>query len=108
MPVMSKSQPHRSPAGMAASVKTPTLTIALAGNPNAGKTSLFNALTGLNQGVGNFPANGRRRPASAAATATIGVVDLPGTYSLICLFARRTYRPRPYHQRRTGCRRLCR
>ncbi|HEY4207473.1 MAG TPA: FeoB small GTPase domain-containing protein, partial [Puia sp.] len=32
-----------------------TLHIALVGNPNSGKSSLFNALTGLNQKVGNFP-----------------------------------------------------
>ncbi|MCO5199971.1 MAG: ferrous iron transport protein B, partial [Anaerolineae bacterium] len=81
---MSKSQPHRSPAGMAASVKTPTFTIALAGNPNAGKTSLFNALTGLNQGVGNFPGKtvDKKEGICRRNGHTIGVVDLPGTYSL--------------------------
>jgi ferrous iron transport protein B len=35
--------------------KKKLLRIALVGNPNSGKTSLFNALTGLNQKVGNFP-----------------------------------------------------
>jgi ferrous iron transport protein B len=36
-------------------VKKITLNIALVGNPNSGKSSLFNCLTGLNQKVGNFP-----------------------------------------------------
>ncbi len=62
----------------------PPIKIALAGNPNAGKTSLFNVLTGSRQHVGNYPGvtveqrwghykvNGQR----------VDVVDLPGTYSL--------------------------
>ncbi|HSV27465.1 MAG TPA: FeoB small GTPase domain-containing protein, partial [Sedimentisphaerales bacterium] len=60
------------------------MTIALAGNPNSGKTCLFNAITGARQHVGNYPGvtvekkegirnyKGRR----------LNVVDLPGTYSL--------------------------
>lgn len=60
------------------------LKIALAGNPNAGKTSLFNLLTGLNQQVGNFPGitvdkkTGKYRHNNTQADIT----DLPGTYSL--------------------------
>ena len=58
--------------------------IALAGNPNSGKTTFFNALTGARQHVGNYPGvtvekkegaymdNGKR----------LNIVDLPGTYSL--------------------------
>ena len=62
------------------------LTIAVAGNPNAGKTSLFNALTGLRQKVANYPGVTVERkeglwslaPDSPAAR----VIDLPGLYSL--------------------------
>nr|WP_320131255.1 ferrous iron transport protein B [uncultured Holophaga sp.] len=61
------------------------LTIALAGNPNCGKTSLFNALTGARQHVGNWPGVTVERRAGSfrlldGSEAT--VVDLPGTYSL--------------------------
>src|SRR5271165_5065338 len=63
-----------------------TLTVALAGNPNSGKTTLFNALTGLRQKVANYPGvtvekkTGRcRRPDGSH----FNVIDLPGTYSLI-------------------------
>jgi ferrous iron transport protein B len=60
------------------------LTLALAGNPNAGKTSIFNALTGARQHVGNWPG---KTVARAEGTFRHGdlvgrIVDLPGTYSL--------------------------
>jgi len=60
------------------------VTIALAGNPNSGKTTLFNAITGSQQHVGNYPGvtvekkQGSRRHDGV----DIKVVDLPGTYSL--------------------------
>ena len=59
--------------------------VALAGNPNCGKTTLFNKLTGLNQKVGNYPGvTVERRSGSANfAGRAVTVVDLPGTYSLI-------------------------
>src|SRR5471032_441228 len=63
-----------------------TLTIALAGSPNSGKTTLFNALTGLRQKVANYPGvtvekkTGRcKLPDGSWAN----IIDLPGTYSLI-------------------------
>lgn len=65
-------------------VKKKQITIALAGNPNVGKTTIFNAITGARQHVGNWPGVtiekkvGRR----SYKGIEIEVVDLPGTYSL--------------------------
>ncbi len=58
--------------------------IALAGNPNCGKTTLFNALTGSNQYVGNWPGVTVEKKEGTARLGdkTITVVDLPGIYSL--------------------------
>ena len=59
--------------------------IALVGNPNSGKTSLFNCLTGLNQQVGNFPGvTVDKKTGRTAISETMEgkVIDLPGTYSL--------------------------
>ena len=59
-------------------------TIALAGNPNAGKTSLFNELTGARQHVGNYPGVTVEKKSGETTVEgeTLRVVDLPGTYSL--------------------------
>ena len=60
------------------------LTIALAGNPNAGKTTVFNRLTGSRQHTGNWPGKTIERKSGRYKYADmwIEVVDLPGTYSL--------------------------
>jgi ferrous iron transport protein B len=63
-----------------------SLTVAIAGNPNAGKTSLFNALTGLRQKVANYPGVTVETKLGewdiASATAPARLIDLPGLYSL--------------------------
>jgi ferrous iron transport protein B len=59
--------------------------IGLVGNPNSGKSSLFNALTGLHQKVGNFPGvtvDKKTGLCEVSASLTASVIDLPGTYSL--------------------------
>jgi ferrous iron transport protein B len=60
------------------------ITIALAGNPNAGKTTIFNALTGLRQHTGNWPGKTVEKKEGEIEIngRTINIVDLPGTYSL--------------------------
>jgi ferrous iron transport protein B len=61
-----------------------TITVALAGNPNTGKSSTFNALTGSHQHVGNWPGKtvARHEGYFEHEGTTCRVVDLPGTYSL--------------------------
>jgi len=60
------------------------LTIALLGNPNTGKTTLFNALAGMRQRVGNYPGVTveTKKGQMIYAGQTFDLVDLPGTYSL--------------------------
>jgi ferrous iron transport protein B len=74
------------PPAASSAKATGTLTVALAGNPNSGKTTIFNALTGLRQKVGNYPGvtvekkTGRSKLPDGA---WVDVIDLPGTYSLV-------------------------
>jgi ferrous iron transport protein B len=59
--------------------------IALVGNPNSGKSSLFNSLTGLNQKVGNFPGvtvDKKTGISKISEKISAKIIDLPGTYSL--------------------------
>ena len=59
------------------------LTIALAGNPNSGKTTLFNGLTGANQFVGNWPGvTVEKKEGKLKKHADVTITDLPGIYSL--------------------------
>ncbi|MCE9567274.1 MAG: ferrous iron transport protein B [Planctomycetes bacterium] len=87
---------------------TKTLTVALVGNPNAGKSTLFNALSGLRQRVGNYPGVTveMKKGQFTAGGLTVDLIDLPGTYSLAArspdemvavdlLLGRRPEEPRP-------------
>jgi ferrous iron transport protein B len=63
---------------------TKTFTIALLGNPNCGKSSLFNQLTGLRQKVGNFPGVTVDKKVGKLALGNrqeVSIIDFPGTYS---------------------------
>jgi ferrous iron transport protein B len=62
-----------------------SFTFALVGNPNTGKSSLFNQLTGLRQKTGNFPGvtvDKKTGSLQLSKTTTANLIDLPGTYSL--------------------------
>src|SRR5437899_12452521 len=84
--------------------------VAVAGNPNCGKSTLFNALTGMRQKVGNYPGVTVEKKVGRCFGAhgdAIDILDLPGTYSLQArspdemvsrdvLLGRRADTPQPY------------
>ena len=67
-------------------IETPAaaISVALAGNPNAGKSTLFNALTGARQHVGNWPGKTveKKTGAMTRGGVRLSITDLPGAYSL--------------------------
>src|SRR5512137_510935 len=73
-----------SPARPAGGSPARLLNVALAGQPNVGKSTVFNALTGLNQHVGNWPGKTVEQKIGVCrrGEVTLDIVDLPGTYSL--------------------------
>ncbi|OIP36954.1 MAG: ferrous iron transport protein B [Deltaproteobacteria bacterium CG2_30_63_29] len=76
---------HRTTEDISEPLKTPkTFRVALVGSPNSGKTTLFNALTGLHRKVANFPGVtvDHVEGSLQAGGRTIQLIDLPGTYSL--------------------------
>jgi ferrous iron transport protein B len=74
----------RTPARRGNATGGVTVRVALAGNPNVGKSSLFNRLTGARQHVANWPGKTveRRTGATEVGGTRLVVTDLPGTYSL--------------------------
>ena len=82
------SCPHCSPKSDVAVLYTPTSsggerTIVLVGNPNVGKSTLFNAITGSRQHVVNAPGTTVEMKRGTWRALGANLVDLPGTYSLI-------------------------
>jgi len=66
--------------------KSSLKTVAIIGNPNSGKTALFNLLTGLKQKVSNYPGITVEKKMGIAKInedENVNIIDLPGTYSLI-------------------------
>ncbi len=86
MSTLQKPQsPRKTDTKRASAQASPVLRVAIIGNPNTGKTTLFNALTGLRQRVGNFAGVTVERVEGSFRTSDgrrVSVLDLPGSYSL--------------------------
>ncbi|MGC4094834.1 MAG: ferrous iron transport protein B [Polyangiaceae bacterium] len=85
MPSLEQSSPSEARAAERSATPAPEPLVVLLGNPNVGKTALFNRLTGQNARIGNYPGiTVERRSGSVkrAGAASFEVVDVPGTYSL--------------------------
>ena len=69
---------------MSSTILEKPCTIAIAGNPNSGKTTLFNQLTGLRHKIGNYPGITVEKKVGALSSEddNIQILDLPGTYAL--------------------------
>src|SRR5512139_4004551 len=83
-PTLRLVQPACHDSGPGALAVPDALTIALVGQPNVGKSTVFNMLTGLNQHVGNWPGKTVEKKTGVFQHdgTAVNVVDLPGTYSL--------------------------
>ena len=87
------------------STPTPPIKVALTGQPNAGKTTVFNSLTGLAQHVGNWPGKTVEHASGLVRhrNTMMHIVDLPGTYSLTANSPERAYRAQSYTDRASRC-----
>ncbi|HEX5787414.1 MAG TPA: FeoB small GTPase domain-containing protein, partial [Woeseiaceae bacterium] len=85
---MTRETPHRAeiriPVTQIASRRQPEVRVAVVGNPNSGKSTLFNRLTGLRQRVGNYPGVTVEKHVGVlnAGGRLVELIDLPGTYAL--------------------------
>ena len=81
-----------------------SIKIALAGNPNCGKTTLFNGLTGSNQFVGNWPGvTVEKKEGRLKGHKDVIIMDLPGIYSLSPYTLEEVVARKLFNYRASGC-----